>query len=164
MKNRNNEVLKCALRLITKKDRTEAELRDRLYRKGFSQMDIDDAVAYLKQNGFIDDSRFIQKAEKIAQDRFLGNMGLKNYFTRRGIDKELLDSIPEIDEFSLAQKLIQRKIHLIKNDPEDKKMAKIAGFLLRRGFSWDTINKFLNEKFPGDIESQDNDNLKEELK
>lgn len=163
MKKQNNEALKYALRLITKKDRTEAELRDRLHRKGFSQMDIDEAVAYLKKNGFIDDSRFIQKAEKIAQDRFLGNMGLKNYFAKKGIDKELLDSIPEIEEFSLAQKLIQRKIHLINHDTSEKKKVKIAGYLLRRGFSWDTVNKCLNEKFFGDIESPEKDNLKEEL-
>ncbi|GAB5046690.1 regulatory protein RecX [Thermodesulfovibrio sp. TK110] len=163
MKKQSNEALKYALRLITKKDRTEAEIRHRLYRKGFSQMDIEDAVVYLKQNGFIDDRRFIQKAEKIAQDRFLGNMGLKNYFIRRGIDKELVDSIPEIEEILLAQKLIKRKIHLIKHESSDKKRAKIAGYLLRRGFSWETVNKCLNEKFLGDIESPENDNLKEEI-
>lgn len=145
MKKQNNEALKYALRLITKKDRTEAELREKLYRKGFTEEDIEDVISYLKERGFIDDAKFIEKAEKIAEERFLGNMGLKNYFAQKGIDKELLDSLPSVDEFLIAQKLIQRKIHLIKNDSQEKKKAKIAGFLLRRGFSWDTINKFLKE-------------------
>jgi len=145
VKKQNNEALKYALRLITKKDRTEAELREKLYRKGFTEEDIEDVISYLKERGFIDDAKFIEKAEKIAEERFLGNMGLKNYFAQKGIDKELLDSLPSVDEFLIAQKLIQRKIHLIKNDSQEKKKAKIAGFLLRRGFSWDTINKFLKE-------------------
>jgi regulatory protein len=145
VKTKQNEALKYALRLIAKRDRTEAELIDKLNRKGFSERDIDEAVVYLKQKGFLDDTKFIEKAEKIAQDRFLGNMGIKNYLARKGIDKELLESVPEVDEFLIAQKLIQRKFHLIKNNSPDKRKLKIAGFLLRRGFSWDTVNKCLKE-------------------
>lgn len=138
-----NEALKVALRLLSKRDRTEAELKEKLKRKGFSEKIIDDTVTYLKKKGFIDDSKFIQRAKEIAEDRFLGKMGLKNYLIRRGIDKELLYSLPEVDEFSIAEKLLERKKHLIKDIPAEKKKAKIAGFLLRRGFSWDTVNKFL---------------------
>ncbi|ODA44941.1 Regulatory protein RecX [Thermodesulfovibrio sp. N1] len=133
------------MRLIAKRDRTEAELIDKLNRKGFSEREIDETVFYLKQKGFLDDTKFIEKAEKIAQDRFLGNMGIKNYLAKKGIDKELLENVPEIDEFLIAQRLIQRKLHLIKNDSTDKKKLKITGFLLRRGFSWDTVNKCLKE-------------------
>ena len=147
MKKNRNEALQYALRLIAKRDRTEAELIDKLKRKGFSETDIQETVFYLKQEGLLDDTKFIEKAEKIAQDRFLGNMGIKNYLARKGIDKELLENVPEVDEFLIAQKLIQRKIHLIKNDSSDKKKAKIAGYLLRRGFSWDTVNKCLKEVF-----------------
>lgn len=162
MKTKHNETLTVALRLITKKDRTETELRERLQRKGFSEKDITEAIQYLKQKGFIDDSKFIQKAEEIAENRFLGVMGLKNYLMRKGIDKELIQHIPEIDEFSIAQKLIQRKKHFLKDIQPDKKKVKIAGFLLRRGFSWDTVNKCLNEKFFGDIESPQNEIFRED--
>jgi len=145
VKTKQNEALKYALRLIAKRDRTEAELIDKLNRKGFSAREIDETVVYLRHKGFLDDTKFIEKAEKIAQDRFLGNMGIKNYLARKGIDKELLANVPEVDEFSIAQKLIQKKFHLIKNNSPDKRKLKIAGFLLRRGFSWDTVNKCLKE-------------------
>lgn len=146
MLKKSNEALKYALRLITRTDRTEAQLRQKLAVRGFSEEEIEDAVAYLKENGFIDDAKFIEKAEKIAEDRFLGNMGLKDYFARKGIDKELLDRLPQVDEFSIAQKLIRKKAHLLRDVSQEKKKAKIAGFLLRRGFSWDTINKCLKEE------------------
>lgn len=161
MKKQNSETLKYALMLITKKDRTEAELRNRLHRKGFSDTEIDEVVKYLKQNGFIDDTKFIQKAEKLAEDRFLGTMGLKNYLVRKGIDKELIESIPQIDELAIAKKLIQRKLHLIKNDSFNKKKAKIAGYLLRRGFSWETVNKCINDSL-GDIESPEDKIFRED--
>lgn len=143
MKNQQAEALKIALKLITKKDRTEAEIKQKLERKGFSKEDIAETVQYLKQKGFLDDTKFIQKAEKIAEDRFLGKMGLQNYLLSKGIDKELIDSIQDIDDLSLALKLIERKKHLLKEVTDNKKKAKITGFLLRRGFSWDTINRCL---------------------
>lgn len=155
MKKQQNEAIKIALKFLSVRDRTEAELREKLQRKGFDEKDIIYTVEYLKQKGFIDDSKFIQKAEKIAEDRFLGKMGLRNYLIRKGIEKEKLESLPDIDEFHIAQKLIQRKKHLLREVPSDKKRAKIIGFLLRRGFSWDIVNKCLktNKKLSGDDKS-----------
>ncbi|GAB6183374.1 regulatory protein RecX [Thermodesulfovibrio hydrogeniphilus] len=144
---KQNDALKIALRLLSLRDRTEAELREKLQRKGFGEKDIKDTIEYLKQKGFVDDEKFIQRAEKIAEDRLLGEMGLRIYFIRKGIDKEKLEKLPNIDEFSIAKRLLQRKHHLFKDVTPDKKRAKITGFLLRRGFSWDTINKCLNENF-----------------
>ncbi len=144
---KQSDALKIALKFLSLRDRTEAELREKLQRKGFEEKEIADAIEYLKQKGFIDDEKFIQRAEKIAEDRLLGEMGLRMYFMRKGIDKEKLENLPNIDEFSIAQRLIQRKQYLLKDASPDKKRAKITGFLLRRGFSWDTINKCLNEIF-----------------
>jgi regulatory protein len=145
VKTKQNEALKYALRLIAKRDTTESEMRDRLQKKGFSEKDINETIQYLKQKGFIDDSKFIKSAEKIAEDKFLGEMGLRNYLSRKGIDRELLINLPQLDEFSIAKRLLERKKHFLKDSAPDKKKAKIAGFLLRRGFSWDTVNKCLKE-------------------
>ncbi|MEN2993868.1 MAG: regulatory protein RecX [Thermodesulfovibrio sp.] len=163
MKPKQNKALEFALRLITKTDKTEAEILNRLYKKGFSEEEIKETIEYLKNKGFINDLKFIQKAEKIAEDRFLGMIGLKSYFIRRGIDRDLIQNIPEIDELSIAMRLIQRKSHFFKDISPDKKKAKITGFLLRRGFSWDTINECLkmSEKIFEDKESLQNKHLKE---
>lgn len=162
MKIKQNETLKTALRFLSLRDRTEAELLEKLKRKGFDEKDIFKTIEYLKQKGFIDDFKFIQKAEKIAEERFLGKIGLKNYLIRKGIEKEKLETLPDIEEFQIAQKLIQRKKHLLKDISSDKKKSKIVRFLLRRGFSWDTVNKCIDKKFLGDIESTQNDILKED--
>lgn len=146
MKNQQNEVLKVAFKLLSIRDRTEAELKEKLQIKGFEENDIFEAIEYLKQRGFIDDSKFIQRADRIAENRFLGELGLRNYFLRKGIEKEKLEHLPEIDEISIAKKLIRRKKHLLSDISSDKRKAKIVNLLLRRGFSWETVKKCLNDK------------------
>jgi len=143
VKTQLNEALKIAIRLISQRDRTEEEIKKCLEKKGISEKDITETIQYLKQKGFIDDRKFVHKAEKIAEDRFLGKIGLQNYLMRKGIHKELIDTLPDIDETNIALRLIERKKYLIKDASVEKKKAKIAGFLLRRGFSWDTVNKCL---------------------
>lgn len=161
MNKKGNEVLKTAFKFISLKDRTEVELKEKLQKRGYTESDINKAILYLKQKGFIDDSKFIQKAERIAEDKFLGKMGLMNYLIRKGIDKEKLESLPPFDELIIAEKLLQRKKHFLRDLSPDKKRAKITGFLLRRGFSWETIKECLNREYISDFESPQNENLKE---
>jgi len=127
VRTKQNEALRTALRLITRRDRTESEMRDRLQKKGFSEKDINETIQYLKQKGFIDDSKFIKSAEKIAEDRFLGEMGLRNYLSKKGIDRELLINLPQLDEFSIAKRLLERKKHFLKDSAPDKKKSKDSG-------------------------------------
>ena len=48
---------KKAMDLLLHNDRTEAELRERLLRKEFDADSVEDAVAYVKSFGYIDDER-----------------------------------------------------------------------------------------------------------
>lgn len=141
MKKKQSDSLKTAIKLLSIKDRTEVELREKLLKKGFKEKDIKNTIEYLKQKGFIDDNKFIREASKIAEEKLLGEMGVKNYLLRKGISGELIDSLPKLDEFTIAQRLIKRKEHLLKEYSDEKRKQKIAGFLLRRGFSWDTVNR-----------------------
>lgn len=156
MRRTQTDPFKFALRLISIRDITELELRSKLERKGFSEGEIEKVIEKLRERGFIDDSKFIKKAERIAEDKMIGQFGLRQYLIRRGINKELVDQIPQLDETSIAIKLIDKKSHFLKDIPEDKKRAKIAGFLMRRGFSWDTINKVINQTYSKGNETKEN--------
>ncbi len=153
MKKQHYESLKAALKLLSIRDRTEAELEEKLRKKGFKEKDILETLEYLKKKGFLDDFKFIQRANIIAEERFLGKMGLQNYLMRKGIERDKLENLPEIDELSIAKKLLERKKNFLIDLPFDKRKVKIAGFLLRRGFSWDTVKKCLSDKTFIDFES-----------
>lgn len=146
---RRVEAVSFALRLLSRKDRTEAELKERLIKKGFPEEEIKDALNYLKERGFIDDKRFIKDVEKIAEDRFLGKKGVEYYLLRKGLKKELLEEIKDIDEYNIAMRLLKKKSFLYEKESTEKKKAKVAGLLLRRGFSWDTIDKCLKSIMGG---------------
>ena len=61
----------------------------------------------------------------------------------KGIKKELIDDVLEdikIDEVAMAKRLLEKKKYMWKKD-DLKARKKMSDFLLRRGFSWDLVNK-----------------------
>ena len=56
--NEQREARRKALRLLEHMDRTEKGLRDRLIQGGFSEEAAEDAVAYVKDYGYINDYRY----------------------------------------------------------------------------------------------------------
>ena len=49
-----------AMRLLLQQDRTEKELRDRLYRAGFSETASEAAMQYVSGFGYLDDRRYAE--------------------------------------------------------------------------------------------------------
>ena len=58
MEQQQKEVRKKALKLLGHMDRTEKGLYDRLLRAGFSEALAADAVAYVKDYGYVNDARY----------------------------------------------------------------------------------------------------------
>ena len=52
------EARRKALRLLEHMDRTEKGLRDKLTQSGFSETVSEDAIAYVKDYGYINDQRY----------------------------------------------------------------------------------------------------------
>lgn len=158
MKGLKTDPYSYSLRLISIRDITESELRKRLEKRGYTESEIESTVKRLKERELLDDSRFIKRAENIAEYKLFGRAGVKHYLLRRGVSRELVEEIPDIDEKALAQKLINRKEHLLKGLPEEKRKAKIVSLLMRRGFSSDTIywmlktNESLENKIKEDFD------------
>ena len=57
-----------ALRLITIKDRTEKELRDKLKEKNFDENTIEEEIEFLSNYGYINDKRY---AEHFTSDAII---------------------------------------------------------------------------------------------
>ena len=61
MEQQQKEVRKKALKLLEHMDRTEKGLYDRLLRAGFSEALAADAVAYVKDYGYVNDARVTRR-------------------------------------------------------------------------------------------------------
>jgi regulatory protein len=98
--------------------------------------------------GLIDDREFAYWwVEQRITFRPKGKKALFFELRQKGVDKEMIEEIlsERLDEIVLARKLAQKKWLSLKNLPPKVGQQKLVGFLSRRGFSWQTVKKVVDE-------------------
>ena len=133
--------LKYALRLLKYRVRFENELRNRLKSKGFSDEEVENTIATLKKQGYIDD-------EKAAYLFAVDEMRLKLFGPK--IVKMKLRSLGVDDETSA--RAIERALSEI-DCPEELKRLKtrfesrqeMKDYLYKRGFEISHIEEILDQ-------------------
>ncbi len=84
-----------ALRLLSARDRSSAEIRSRLQLAGFSQGTVSGTIIWLEKLGYLDDARFAERyvAEKAGAG--WGQRRIRSELLRKGIDRARLDAALE---------------------------------------------------------------------
>jgi len=140
-----------AFRLLSYRNRSQKEILERLKRRGYPETVINSIVEELKNSGLVDDKKF---AMMFAQDRLnFGKKGKRFIFVellRKGIPKsDVEEALKKInDETEIAKKLIEKYQKRYTRLEPDKRRKKLHDLLLRRGFTFKTINEVL-EAHPG---------------
>ena len=135
-----------ALRLLTDIDRTEAELREKLKGKGFSEEIIHQAIEYVNSFGYLDDSRYARRfveSKKDSKSRY----ELMGTLLQKGIEKEIIlgvleECYPREDERMTILHLIEKQHFSIENSTAEEKKKLCARFL-RKGFHYEDIQKII---------------------
>jgi regulatory protein len=138
-----------ALRLLTRRDYSTGELRQRLLDKGFPADAADAAVARGLALGYLDDARLIARQSRalLAQGRAAGPR-LTLELRRRGFPRELIDdavqaACGEGAEAQALRELIERRFASFDfAGADERERRRVVAFLQRRGFPLDRI---LNE-------------------
>lgn len=133
--------LEAALHLLSYRPRSEAEIRQRLYRR-FEKETIDRVVLHLQERRIVDDAAFARFwTENRESFSPRSKRLLKMELRRKGIDSEVVDEVLEgVDDEESAYRAAQRKGHNLGKDYETFRQ-KLGAFLGRRGFSYDVINR-----------------------
>jgi regulatory protein len=134
-----------AYRLLAVRARSEKELRDALARAKFDTAIIAAAVADCKQQRFIDDANFARQfIQSRLRNRPMGRQRLAIELRQKGVDAEIINTA--LDEFfseqtqiTLADQLAEKQRKRLANLPPPKARQRLADFLRRRGFDWETI-------------------------
>jgi len=134
--------LAIAYRYLNARERTQAEMRAHLARKGIDPRDVGRSVQALVEQGYLDDARF---AHLFVQDkRELAEWGadrIRQVLRTRGIDSEVVeealaqheqDSKGEIDR---ALAVLRRRFPSPAGDRRERERA--LGVLLRKGYDVD---------------------------
>jgi regulatory protein len=84
--------LTLAYRYLNRRDRTETEVRSHLEGKGIDAGDVEQVIATLRDQGFVDDARY---ARLLAEDKRTlegwGSERIRRTLSARGIDRELIE-------------------------------------------------------------------------
>lgn len=143
------DAVRYAYRLLSYRDRSDKELRERLQRKGFPEEAVHQAMSHLAEKGFINDSALAVSLKRIAEDvKLLGKQGVPQFLRQRGLSEEIIKDIctdTDHEEITRAQKLADKKLRTMQNYAAEEIRKKLWRFLLRKGYSFDTIMKILKQ-------------------
>ena len=148
----------AALRYLAGRDRTEAQLRAYLLRRGASSTALRRVIGRLQDYGYVNDQAFAQRwAESRLAQRPMGRQRLEAELLNRGVAPLLAagvlnDCYAQVDEAELARRLLTQRTRMQQRvgplkpaQAADRRFAQMAGLLRRYGFANDTIEAVLNE-------------------
>lgn len=145
-----DKALHAGLRLLEVRPRSQAELRDRLTRKGFAPEAVAQALERLGELGLADDASFARFwIENRQEYRPRGVNALRDELRRKGLAKDLIaqaldESNQQDGEAERAHQLARAALHRYADAPDYHTFARrLGGYLQRRGFGFDTIRPAL---------------------
>jgi regulatory protein len=135
--------LDAALTFLGHRPRSEQEIRRRLARKAPPPTIVDRVLARLREYGLVNDEAFARYwVEQRQTFRPRGARLLKAELRQRGVPTDLAAEVAEETEGSAdedAYRAAQKKARQLSSLDERTFRTRLAQFLGRRGFDWDTI-------------------------
>ncbi len=143
----------AALRLLTRRDRSETELRQKLKQLGFSFSNIEAAVDQCREYNYLNDHRFATERARtlMRTGRGVGSK-IKLDLRNRGVNEDIAYVAIETaeSEFSPAQLLrdqLNRRFSTFDYATADnRERRRVISFFQRRGFSLELIFSIVKEE------------------
>jgi len=146
---------RVALRFLATRPRTEKEIRSKLESKEFGEEEIRKTLADLAAAHLVDDLEFTRAFLRDARTlRPAGAIQIKRKLLLLGVARETIEQViredlpPETEAEAaraLAEKFLRRSRGSGTPEPLEKRRARLAAFLGRKGYSWDIIQRILKE-------------------
>lgn len=146
--------LEYALWLLGKRQYTEKGLREKLSSKQYQPPDIDRALKFCIERGYINDMEYAKSFIR-SRDAYnpRGRRLLFFELIKKGVSKEDVEKVfadGEVlnrDERLLAQSLVKRKARQYATLERGKAYQRLYGLLARKGFDLQIIRSVLDEQF-----------------
>ena len=143
-----------ALRRLARRDHSEEEIRRALEGEGHEDGEVEETVARLRRERALDDAAF---AARFARSRMahsgLGRNRIRRDLRARGVavrlvERGLLEASREVSEPALLDRVARRYWSAHTADEPRKRLRKLWGFLLRRGFPAGLVHERLRGLWP----------------
>ncbi len=130
--------LEKALKYLAPKMRTQNEIEQNLYNKGFCEATAAKVIARLKELDFVDDAKYAKMFSEQSADK-MGILMMRSKLLQHGVDKQDIDAALEdkAGQADGAKKLAAKYMRSKEFTKENKQ--KLMRYLAGRGFLYDDI-------------------------
>ncbi len=134
-----------ALRFLSNRPRSEWEMRQNLRKAGYGDEAIDRVLERLRGVGLVDDAAFVRYwIDNRAQFKPKGEAALRQELRRKGVDREVIDTVLEESGHAEDRAAIQAavaKADRYRQLPREEFAQKLGAYLARRGFDYETVRE-----------------------
>lgn len=147
---RFHRCLNAATRYLSYRPRSEAELREKLSRRGFTDDGIAAVLTRLKERGLVDDMAFARfwrdnRDSFSPRSQWLTKLELQ----RKGVDADIIDQVASaIDDNDSAYRTAQNKASRLSRADYPNFHRRLGAYLRRRGFDYEVINSTVKRLWP----------------
>lgn len=137
------------LHLLEKTDRTESDIRNKLFNAGYTPEIINPVIDNFKEYGYINDSKYAALyAESLRDNHHKSRREIESKLYSKGISRDIISDVMDSMEFDEENGIVLalRRKGLTPEEfcgMEYKAKQKVYAYLMRKGFSPGNINECL---------------------
>jgi regulatory protein len=129
----------AALRLLTTRARTRAELRQRLEDRGFEAAAAAESLDRLERVGLVDDAALAETVAEGRAERGLDAPAIAAELRDRGVDPAVADraaqaAVPAEDRADRCRQVARARLAQLEGLPAPTQLRRLASYLARRGY------------------------------
>jgi regulatory protein len=129
----------AALRLLTSRARTRAELRQRLEKRGFEPAAVAETLDRLERVGLVDDAALAEAVAQGRAERGLDAPAIATELRDRGVDPAVAEraaqaAVPAEDRADRCRQVAQARLAQLHGLPPATQLRRLAAYLTRRGY------------------------------
>ena len=155
---KEGHALTAALRLLTYRARSEAELRQRLHQR-FSPKEIEAAIQKLKSQGYLNDAAFARSwRENRERHRPRSARLIRNELAHRGVSSETIsEALEGFDDEENALRAAQKLLPSLRGADYPKFARRLGTYLQRRGFALSLVREIVHRLWAESAHPLDSD-------
>ena len=141
--------MNTAVRILTHRDHSKYELKQKLQQRGFASEVIDTVITECERLNYIDDHRTAHVYISQLKRKCFGKRHIRLALKKKRLsgavtEKILLENYTEAEEHENAGKLLEKKMKTFNWEEDSRKRRdKIYRFLYSRGFNNDVITDLM---------------------
>ena len=139
--------------LISYRDRSEWELKNRILEKGFQREVAIEVVNWFKKEGIVNDRNFANRwLDGVLQTKPMGKMRVLHELRAKRIDDGIIEDVCDKrlgyqTEMELAKKACNKRMNVLKNYPPEVGKRRLFQYMKNRGFAFEIIQELMKECF-----------------